>query len=71
MTSNAFDRPHRAEPESPDELSAHMKLVMKAHASPLPPIWDLLDCQPQVETLHFLNLEEFTDLVNGCAPDAQ
>ena len=41
-----------------------------AHAGPLPPILDLLDCQPQVETLHLLNLEEFTDLVNGCAPDA-
>ena len=42
-----------------------------AHAGSLPPIWDLLDCaQPQVETLHLLNLEEFTDLLNGCAPDA-
>ena len=41
-----------------------------AHAGPLPPIWDLLDCQPHVETLHLLNIEEFTDLVNGCTPDA-
>ena len=23
-----------------------------------------------MKTLHFLNLEEFTDLINGCAPDA-
>ena len=37
----------------------------------MPVLSDLLDCaQPQVETLHLLNLEEFTDLVNGCAPDA-
>ena len=53
-----------------DEIPTSALLHM-AHAGPLPPIWDLLDCeQPQLETLHLLNLEEFTDLVNGCAPDA-
>ena len=41
-----------------------------AHTDPLPPIWDLLDLQPAAETLHLLNLVEFTDLLNGCAPDA-
>ena len=52
--------------ETPTSAWLHM-----AHAGPLPPFWDLLDCmQPQLETLHPLNLEEFTDLVNGCAPDA-
>ena len=41
-----------------------------AHTGPLPPIWDLLDLQPSAEILHLLNLVEFTDLLNGCAPDA-
>ena len=41
-----------------------------AHTGPLSPIWDLLDLQPSAETLHLLNLVEFTDLLNGCAPDA-
>ncbi len=41
-----------------------------AHIGPLPPIWDLLDLQPNSETLHLLSLIEFTDLLNGCAPDA-
>ena len=41
-----------------------------AHTGPFPPIWDLLDLQPSAETLHLLNLVEFTDLLNGCAPDA-
>ena len=41
-----------------------------SHTGPLPPIWDLLDLQPSAETLHLLNLVEFTDLLNGCAPDA-
>ena len=41
-----------------------------AHTGPLPPIWDLLDLQPSAETLHLLNLVEFTDLLYGCAPDA-
>ena len=46
--------------ETPTSAWLHM-----AHAGPLPPIWDLLDCaQPQVETLHLLNLEEFTDLIS-------
>ena len=50
--------------ETPTAACLHM-----AHAGPLPPIWDLLDCQPHVD-LHLLSLEEFTDLINGCAPDA-
>ena len=41
-----------------------------AHTGPLPPIWDLLDLQPTAETLHLLSLVEFSDLLNGCAPDA-
>ena len=39
-------------------------------ARPLPPIWDILDVQPNAETLHLLSLVDFTDLLNGCAPDA-
>jgi len=39
-----------------------------AYAGLLPPVWLFLD-NPVAETLHFLNLEEFTELVNGCAPD--
>ena len=34
-----------------------------AHVGPLPPIWDLLDLQPNSETLHLLSLVEFTDLL--------
>ena len=41
-----------------------MAWLHMAHTGPLPPIWDLL------ETLHLLSLVEFTDLLNGCAPDA-
>jgi hypothetical protein len=41
-----------------------------SHTGPLPPIWDLLDLQPSVETIHLLSLVEFTDLLNGCASDA-
>ena len=40
------------------------------NTGPLPPIWDLLDLQPNSETLHLLSHVEFTDLLNGCAPDA-
>ena len=29
-----------------------------------------LDLQPSAETLHFLDLVEFMDLLNGCAPGA-
>ena len=36
----------------------------------LPPIWDLLYLQLSADTLHLLSLVEFTDLLNGCAPDA-
>ena len=47
-----------------------MAWLYMAHTGPLPPIWDLLDLQPNSETLHLLSLVEFTDLLNGCAPDA-
>ena len=56
--------------DAPDDETPTMALLHMAHVGPLPPIWDLLDCQPTVETFHLLNLEEFTDLVNGCTPDA-
>ena len=57
--------------DAPVDETPTSALLHTTHAGPLPPIWDLLDCaQPQVETLHLLNLEEFTDLVNECAPDA-
>jgi hypothetical protein len=39
-----------------------------AYAGRLPPVWPFLD-DPVAESLHLLNLEEFTELVNGCAPD--
>jgi len=35
----------------------------------MPPIWDLLD-KLSNGTLHLLSLEEFTEIMNGCAPDA-
>ena len=48
--------------ETPTSVLLHM-----ARADRLPPIWDLLDCaQPQVETLHLLNLEEFTEMRARC-----
>ncbi len=47
-----------------------MAWLHMAHTGPLPPIWDLLDLQLNSETLHLLSLVEFTDLLNGCAPDA-
>ena len=47
-----------------------MAWLHMAHTGPLPPIWDLLDVQPSAETLYLLNLVEFTDLLNRCAPDA-
>ena len=40
-----------------------------AHVGDFPPIWDLLDFTA-AETLHLLSLVEFTDLLNGCSPDA-
>jgi hypothetical protein len=40
------------------------------HVGPLLPIWDLLDNQPSAESLHLLSFVEFTDLLNGCSPDA-
>ena len=61
---------------APDEtrhiwkLDGPLKDNHMAHTGPLPPIWDLLDLQPHSETLHLLSLVEFTDLLNGCAPDA-
>ena len=47
-----------------------MAWLHTAHTGPLPPIWDLLDPQPNAETIHLLSLVEFSDLLNGCAPDA-
>jgi len=41
-----------------------------AHTGPLPPILVLFDLQPTAETLRHQSLVEFTDLLNGCAPDA-
>jgi hypothetical protein len=40
-----------------------------AHTVSIPPIWDLLDRQPSAETLRFLSLVEFTDLLNGYSSD--
>jgi len=51
--------------ETPSTAWLHM-----AHVGPLPPICDLPDHQPSAETLHLLSLVEFTDLLNGCSPDA-
>ena len=34
----------------------------------LPLVWPFLD-DPVAETLYPLNLEELTELLNGCAPD--
>ena len=39
------------------------------HVGELPSILDLLDFTA-AETLHLLSLVEFTDLLNGCSPDA-
>ena len=47
-----------------------MAWLHMAHTGPFPPIWDLLDLQPNSETLHLLSLVEFTDLLKRCAPDA-
>ena len=46
-----------------------MGMIHMAHYGPLPPIWDLLD-KPSNESLPLLSLEEFTDILNGCSPDA-
>ena len=54
----------------PNDEVPSMAWLHMAHVGPLPPIWDLLDLQPNSETLHLLSLVEFTDLLNGCAPDA-
>jgi len=54
----------------PNDEIPSMAWQHMAHTGPLPPIWDLLDRQPSAETLHLLNLVEFTDLLNGCEPDA-
>ena len=54
----------------PNDEVPSMVWQQMAHTGPLPPIWNLLDLQPAAETLHLLNLVEFTDLLNGCAPDA-
>ena len=44
-------------------------MIYMVHFGPLPPIWDLLDKRSD-EALQLLSLEEFTDIVNGCAPNA-
>ena len=54
----------------PNDEVLSMAWLHMAHVGPLPPIWDLLDVQPSAETLYLLSLVEFTDLLNGCAPDA-
>jgi hypothetical protein len=54
----------------PNDEFPSMAWLHMAHTGPLPPIWDLLDLQPNSQTLHLLSLVEFTDLLNGCAPDA-
>jgi hypothetical protein len=54
----------------PNDEVPSMAWLHMAHTGPLPPIRDLLDLQPSAETLHLLSLVEFTDLLNGCAPDA-
>ena len=54
---------------NPNDKTPSMAWLHMAHVGPLPPIWDLLDHQPAAEILH-LRLVEFTDLVNGCLPDA-
>ncbi len=54
----------------PPTTRSHAPWLHIAHTGPLPPIWDLLDLQPNSETLHLPSLVEFTDLLNGCAPDA-
>ena len=56
--------------DAPNDEVPSMAWLHMAHTGPLPPIWDLLDLQPSVETLHLLSLVVFTDLLNGCAPDA-
>ena len=56
--------------DAPNDEVPSMAWLHMAHTGPLPPIWDLLDLQPNSETLHLLSLVEFTDLLNGCAPDA-
>jgi hypothetical protein len=47
-----------------------MAWLHMAYVGLFPLIWDLLDHQPSAETLHVLSLVEFTDLLNGCSPDA-
>jgi hypothetical protein len=53
----------------PNDEVPSMAWLHMAHTGPLPPIWDLLYLQPSAETLHLLSLVEFTDLLNGCAPE--
>ena len=49
----------------PNDEVPSMAWLHMAHVGPLPLIWDLLDLQPNSETLHLLSLVEFTDLLNG------
>ena len=49
-------------------LSTPAMEANQSNSRPLPPVWPFLD-DPVAETLHLLNLKEFTELLNGCAPD--
>jgi hypothetical protein len=51
--------------DTPNDEAPTMVWLHMVHTGPLPPIWDLLDLQPNAETLHLLSLVEFTDLLNG------
>ena len=55
--------------ETPDQRTPSVSELTMAHAGPLRPIWDIRD-YPVMETLHLLSLEDFTELLNGCVPDA-
>ena len=52
-----------------DRETPSLGMIHMAHYGSLPPIWEFLD-KPSNESLPLLSLEEFTDIVNGCSPDA-
>ncbi len=54
--------------DAPSDEAPSMPWLHMAHTGPLPPIWDLLDLQPNSETLHLLSLVEFTDLLSCGTP---
>ena len=43
-------------------------MIQMTHAGRLTPIWSFLD-DPVAETFFLLNIEEFIEKMNGCAPD--